>query len=115
MDELLVHQKDVAFLKTFIKILIDSYEDGACFIVADNAKVSFKVGSKFDIPQLEVGAAINTQEVVTQIIAARKLTTLQLPRSVYGVRLLVVGGPIWMTRRHRLKAPGFLRSRGYTQ
>lgn len=108
MDELLVHQKDVAFLKTFIKILIDSYEDGACFIVADNAKVSFKVGSKFDIPQLEVGAAINTQEVVTQIIAARKLTTLQLPRSVYGVRLLVVGGPIWNDEETKIEGAWLL-------
>lgn len=95
MDELLVHQRDMAFLKAFIKIIIGSYDDGACFIATDLQTVNFKVGSKFDIPQLEVGTTINAQEVVAQIIAAGKMTTIQLPRRVYGVRLLIVGGPIW--------------------
>jgi hypothetical protein len=95
MDELLVHQKDLGFLKAFIKIIIGSYDDGVCFITTDLKTVSFKVGSKFDIPQLKVGDAINTQEIVGQLIAGGKIATIQLPRRVYGVRLLVVGGPIW--------------------
>jgi methyl-accepting chemotaxis protein/predicted DNA-binding antitoxin AbrB/MazE fold protein len=95
MDELCVHHRELEFLKRFIKIIGTSYEDGVCFISSDLEKVNFKTGSKFDIPKLEVGTVFSKQEVIAQIIEAGRTMTIRLDRRVYGVRLLVVGGPIW--------------------
>lgn len=93
--DLRVHPKELEFLKQYLAIMLTSYEDGACFFVTDLNTVTFKSKHQFDIPGLDVGTQYSQNGVAAQVIQARRVHTLQIDRSVYGVRVFAIGGPVW--------------------
>lgn len=90
--EFRIHTNEIKLFQSFMEIAIHSHEDGALFFVTDMDNVTFKIAEKFDIPTIEVGEKDRISE---QFIQARKVTTMEIAREVYGKRICVVGGPIW--------------------
>ena len=95
LNDLRIHAKEIEFLKTQFSILIHSFEDGACFFIADLSVVTYKLVNQFDIPGLETGTKYSQSGVAAKAIQARKVIMLQLERGVYGVRVHAFGGPVW--------------------
>ena len=93
--DLRIHEKDLELLEKYLKITISSFEDGACFFTTDLDKVTFKLSHIFDIAGLDEGTKYSKSGVAAKVIEAGKITTMNLERSVYGVRVLATGGPVW--------------------
>lgn len=96
MKNLRLKQGEVRALQEFASVLVDTYEDGACFFVTDREKVVFKAKSTtFDVPGTEVGTLNKTGGVADVILKAGELKVLNLDRNIYGVRVKVIAAPIW--------------------
>ncbi|MGE5381080.1 MAG: methyl-accepting chemotaxis protein [Methylocystaceae bacterium] len=96
MDNLRLKQSQVKAMQEFAPVMVESYEDGACFFVTDRQKVVFKVSStKFDVPGTEVGSANKPGGVADVILKAGELKILNLDRSLYGVTVKVIAAPVW--------------------
>jgi methyl-accepting chemotaxis protein len=93
--DLRVHEKELEFLKEYLIATISSFEDGACFFTTDLDQVTFKINHIFDIAGLDVGTKYSKSGVAAKAIEAGKTITMHLERSVYGVRVLATGGPVW--------------------
>lgn len=95
LTDLRVHEQEAEFLKAFFQLIIHSFEDGACVIFTDRNHITYKKSEKFDIATLEVGSPNVKGGAAEQIIQSRGVIMKEMPREVYGVRVSVIGGPIW--------------------
>ena len=95
LENLRLQAKEVDLLKRFCRVAVNAFEDGACFIVTDKEKVTDKIAERFDLPGIDVGTANKKDGAADQIFQAGKTTMLKLAREIYGVRICVIGGPVW--------------------
>jgi len=96
MKNLRLSQSQVTALREFAPLLVDTYEDGACFFVTDREKVVFKAKSNsFDVPGTEVGSLNKAGGVAERILKAGELKVMNLDSSLYGVNVKVIAAPIW--------------------
>ncbi len=95
LNDLKVHAKDADFLKAFVQIAINSFEDGACFFITDLAAVTYKEAKKFDLKGLDVGTKFSQEGLAAKAMQACRTIMLEIPAEVYGVRVYAIGGPVW--------------------
>ena len=89
------HHHELDFLKSFITLILPTFEEGACFFITDTEKVAFVLEHKFLIPGLKIGSGFSQSGPAAQAIQAKKTVSVRIPRNVYGVRLFAIAGPIW--------------------
>lgn len=95
LAEFRMHLQELDLIKTFMNIIIASFEEGACFFITDKDKVVFKLEHKFKIPGLEIGSGFSQSGPAAQAMREQKMITVRIPRNVYGVRLYALAGPVW--------------------
>lgn len=96
MKNLRLTQIQVEALREFAPMLVDTYEDGACFFVTDREKVVFKAkSSSFDVPGTETGSLNKAGGVAETVLKAGELIVLNLDSSLYGVDVKVIAAPVW--------------------
>ncbi len=95
INDLRVHMKELEFVKSFFKIIITAFEDGASFFITDLTKVTYISGYKFEIPGLKVEGGFSNSGPSAQAIQAKQVISVRVPKNIYGIRLLAYSGPIW--------------------
>ncbi|MEN6412293.1 MAG: methyl-accepting chemotaxis protein [Veillonellales bacterium] len=95
LTDLRVHEHEVDFLKSYLSSIINAFEDGGCFVVADLNTVTYKLAEKFDLPGVEVGSQHVQGGVIAHAIQTGTTGMQKLNRNIYGVRTKVFSGPVW--------------------
>lgn len=96
MKQIKLHWKNKDELQAILGLLIDTYQQGACFYLTDREKIIYKHASSiFDVPNTEVGTSNKKDGVTDNIISSCQVKLLHLDRNLYGVRVNVIAGPLW--------------------
>jgi hypothetical protein len=93
--DLSFHEDELDLLKDLLKVIISSFEQGACFFVVDLDKITYKLSHKFDIAGLDVGAEYSKNGVAAKVVATGTTATMRLEKHESGIALSACGGPIW--------------------
>jgi predicted nucleic acid-binding Zn-ribbon protein len=93
--DLHVHTVELEFIKSFLPMVMQAFEDGAVFFATDLQHVTFKHTEKFDFPGLDVGNEFSSSGLSARIIQNRQPMVFEIPREVYGKRVYALGGPVW--------------------
>ncbi len=81
--------------KALIETLVNLIPGGASFgVIEEDTIVWTKESHSFEIELLKVGNKLNESSTTIQAIREKKVLSQKVPRSVYGIRLLVVSIPI---------------------
>jgi len=94
-ENLHVHAKELEFIKSFMPIVMPSFEDGSVFFATDLTEVTFKYTENFDFPGLDVGNHFSKDGLAAKIIQTRRPIMFEIPREIYGKRVCAIGGPVW--------------------
>jgi len=82
--------------KDIMTIMCDQFPGGAVFAVSDLEKCTWKVASKaFDIPEFKLGTKVRVGGAVYQCIQKGDMAQEKIPRSVYGMRILMTAVPVF--------------------
>lgn len=77
-------------------LLLDKFDQGGCFFIADREKVIKKYTSaNFDLPNVMPGTPNQAGGVAEQVLKAQQVLELHLDRHMYGTRITILAGPIW--------------------
>ena len=94
MQQIKLKWSNMEVIKELYSAMVDTYEEGAVFVVTDMEKVIYKKASeKFDIPKLLVGN--KTGKLADTVYKRKQILELNLGVHVYGVRVKFVAGPFW--------------------
>lgn len=81
--------------KEIAPLLVDLIPGGAIFCIADREAVTWKKASKaFDVEGLYVGIPLRVEGSIFQSIQQKRMVAEKIPRSVYGMRILMTATPI---------------------
>jgi hypothetical protein len=95
LKDLHVHKAELEFIKLFLPMVMQAFEDGAVFFATDLNQVTFKHTERFDFPGLDVGNQFSSSGLSAKIIQSCRSMVFEIPREVYGRRVYALGGPIW--------------------
>lgn len=86
---------EVEGLKTFVKAQESIAKNRPLYIINEGNIVTWKNPSdRFDINQLTVGATLSDESIAYRAMLEKKIITEKIPRTVYGIRVLVNSIPI---------------------
>lgn len=86
----------MAGVKQMFNLLIETYEQGAVFWIADLEKIVYKKAStEFDLPNITVGGQIIDGGIINEIITGKQVIEKHLEKDVYGTRMNIIAGPLW--------------------
>jgi len=96
MKQIKMHWSYLEDVEQICTLLVETYPEGAVFLVSDRERIIFKQGSvKFDSVDLKVGTPNRPGGVTHQVLQTRQVMEIKLDKSLYGVRGRVLAGPIW--------------------
>ncbi|MGS0763751.1 methyl-accepting chemotaxis protein [Syntrophomonas curvata] len=85
----------IEIFKEIASILVDKMPNGAMVAIADREKISWKAASKvFDVKDFSVGTPLRVGGAPYQCIRSNREEQENVPRNVYGMRLLMNAWPI---------------------
>lgn len=86
----------VDFFKEMTSILVNRFPGGAIFAISDQEKITWKIASKdFDIGEFTPGTRLRIGGAPYQAISTSQPAEEKVPRTVYGIRLLMNAMPIF--------------------
>lgn len=86
---------DLNSCKVLSELLVNYMSGGALFAVIEKDTIVWvKNSESMDIDVLKEGTKLNSNSTTMQAIREKKVLTQNVPRSVYGVRLLIISIPI---------------------
>jgi len=86
----------VEYFKELAPLIVNLFPDGVIFATTDKEKVTWKVASNvFDVSALNVGLQLRTNGAPYRAIQERNTISEKVPRSVYGMRLVMTAFPVF--------------------
>lgn len=96
MEQIKLHWEKREELQLVLGIMVETYDQGACFFMTDREKIIYKVASsRFDVPGTEIGSLNKEGGVADIIIKSGEVRNLHLDKDLYGVRVNIIAGPMW--------------------
>lgn len=96
MQQIKQHWNDMTGVKQMMNLLVETYDQGAVFCIADLDKIVYKKAStKFDLPDMVVGGKIRANGIVHDILSQKQVIEKHLEQDVYGKRMSLIAGPLW--------------------
>jgi len=79
----------------FAPMIAEMFSEGAGLYISDHEKVVSRQGSsKFDIPNVKVGALLDKDTAAMQSISQNRMISIKVPKEIYGVPALNVCYPL---------------------
>jgi predicted nucleic acid-binding Zn-ribbon protein len=95
VEQIKIHTRELELVQSLFTVLVETYEDGACFSMCDHSQITFKVKKHFQSIDQKVGDPIETGGLGEQILKEGKTLHFKTDRNVFGVRTYNIAGPIW--------------------
>jgi len=91
----MISTKEIDILKTFVEVQANIATNRPMYILTEGDQVTWKNASDvFDIDALSVGSKIRSDSIANKAVTQNQMVTEKIPRSVYGLRLIVNSFPI---------------------
>lgn len=94
MKQIKLHWNNLEDIEQICSLLVETYEDGAIFFIADLVKIVYKQASqKFDHSDVIVGTLNKAGGITDQVLKSKQVIELSLDERIYGKRVTVAAGP----------------------
>lgn len=91
----MIKLSDVEAYKAFAEMQVNQIPGGAVYLIVNGNTIIWKLASaSFDVAGFKSGEKLGSESVILQAINEKKTITGKIPRSVYGMRLLITSTPI---------------------
>lgn len=91
----MIDMNGVKVYQDIARLLIDLIPGGAIFLVIEQDTFIWKVASKaFDLEVFNVGEKLDSRSATLLAMKEKRNITVNIPRSVYGMRVTVISSPI---------------------
>lgn len=96
-EDLRIHARDLEVLKAFFHVCSRSFVDGACLLISDLDKVTYKAADRFDIPGTDPGTPNRKGTITDATIESRKTVVRNMDAGIYGLglRIRALAMPVW--------------------
>lgn len=96
MKQIKLHWNNIEDVKQMYSLLVDTYDEGAIFLITDLEKIVYKQASqKFDQADVIIGTMNTSGGIADQVLKNKQVIELHLDKQMYGSRVTVVAGPLW--------------------
>lgn len=91
----MIKYSELETFKTFAQLQISLIPNGAIYLIIENNTIVWELSSSnLNIESLKVGKKVSSDGAAIRSMNERKTVTIQVPREVYGTRLIISGEPI---------------------
>ncbi len=96
MEQIKMYWNDLEQLKQTYSLLVNTYEEGAIFLISDLEKLVYKIASqKFDYPDIRAGIPNKAGGITEQVLEKKQIIESYIDQQIYGVHGKMVAGPLW--------------------